>query len=119
MEEAERRSGGCHCGAVRYEATADLGQVVQCNCSHCAAKGFVLTFIPEDQFTVVQGEDRLTEYRFLKHKIRHLFCAACGVQAFARGQIPDGAAIVALNLRVMDGVDVTQLNPTPVDGRSF
>ena len=119
MAETEKRTGGCHCGAVRYEATADLAQVIQCNCSHCSAKGFLLTFISEDQFTLLQGEERLTEYLFNQHKIRHLFCASCGVQAFARGERPDGGRMVALNVRAMEGVDLAALDPTPVDGRSF
>ena len=119
MAEGEKRTGGCHCGAVRYEAAADLEKVMQCNCSHCSAKGFLLTFIPEDQFTLTQGEDRLSEYQFHKHQIRHLFCATCGVQAFARGRLRDGSPMVALNVRAMDGVDTAALQPIPVDGRSF
>ena len=119
MAEAQKRTGGCHCGAVRYEATTDMAKVMQCNCSHCSAKGFLLTFIPEAQFTLLQGEDRLTEYQFYKHRIRHLFCAACGVQPFARGSLSGGEPMVALNVLAMDGVDIASLEPIPVDGRSF
>ena len=118
MAEAEKRTGGCHCGAVRYEAESDLGMVIECNCSHWQAKGFILTFVPDAAFRVTAGEDQLSEYRFNKHVISHLFCKACGVQAFGRGQRPDGARMVALNLRCMDGVDLASLNPQPFDGRS-
>ena len=81
MPEASERQGGCHCGAVRYTVTTDLAQVIECNCSHCAKKGFLLTFVPQDRFTLASGEDSLTEYRFNTHKIAHLFCKVCGVQA--------------------------------------
>ena len=112
-------TGGCHCGKVRYEAEADLGMVIECNCSHCSAKGLILAFVPAEAFRITAGEDELNEYRFNKHVISHLFCRTCGVQAFGRGQRPDGAATVALNLRCMDGVDVASLQPKPFDGRSL
>ena len=25
-------TGGCQCGAVRYEVSADIGEVISCNC---------------------------------------------------------------------------------------
>ena len=28
-------AGGCRCGKVRYEAQADIGEVIMCNCSRC------------------------------------------------------------------------------------
>ena len=28
-------TGGCQCGKVRYEAQADIGEVITCNCSRC------------------------------------------------------------------------------------
>ena len=119
MAEAERRTGGCHCGAVRYEAEADLDMVIECNCSHCSAKGFLLAFLPREQFRLVSGEERLTEYRFNKEVIAHQFCSACGTQPFAYGQRPDGAKTVALNLRCMDGVELADLSPRPFDGRKL
>ncbi|WP_111734926.1 hypothetical protein [Roseovarius amoyensis] len=43
-----------------------------------------------------RGDDALTKYRFNDRRIRHLFCAACGVQSFARGTMPDSAEMVAI-----------------------
>jgi hypothetical protein len=65
------------------------------------------------------GGDDLTEYRFNKHMIRHLFCPNCGVEAFARGAGPDGVEMVALNVRSLDGIDLSTLTPQPFDGRSL
>jgi hypothetical protein len=111
--------GGCHCGAVRYRAQADLSGVIECNCSHCSKKGFLLAFTPEADFELLSGGDAQTEYKFNKGQIAHLFCTTCGVQSFARGTGPDGAAMAALNVRCLDGVDISALTITLVDGKSF
>lgn len=110
--------GGCHCGAVRYRADADLDSTLQCNCSHCQAKGFILTFTPADRFELLSGEDKLTEYRFNTQTIAHRFCSVCGTQAFARGAMPDGSATACINVRTVDGIDLDALTPHSHDGRS-
>ena len=112
-------TGSCHCGAVRFEARSALEQVMECNCSHCYRKGLMLAFIPVEDFTLLQGEEALSEHRFNRHNIQLLFCRTCGVQPFARGTAPDGAATVALNVRVLEDVEPWSLTPARVDGRSF
>ena len=119
MAEAKRYEGGCHCGTVRFEVSTDLAQVIECNCSHCSKKGFLLTFVPGDALAVTSGEDQLSEYRFNKHVISHLFCRACGVQSFGRGKGPGGVEMAAVNVRCLDGVDLATLTPIPYDGRSL
>lgn len=113
---AEQYEGGCHCGAVRFKCEADLSTVLECNCSHCSKKGFLLVFVPKTQFELTRGEDRVTEYRFNTHKIAHQFCSACGVQAHGYGKMPDGTETVAINARCIDGVDIGALNRVPYDG---
>jgi len=114
----EKRTGGCHCKNVRYEVEIDLSQaVIECNCSYCEAKGTLLAFVPASQFTLVSGEDNLTEYRFNTGKIQHLFCKTCGVQAFGRGEGKDGPT-VAINVRTIDAVDLGALTRMPFEGRN-
>lgn len=116
----ETYQGGCHCGAVRFDVELDLSQpVMECNCSHCAKKGFLLAFAPGEALKLLSGEDALTEYRFNKKQIAHLFCATCGVQAFGRGVRPDGVKTAAINVRCLDGVDLGALTVQQVDGKSF
>ncbi|HUJ77193.1 MAG TPA: GFA family protein [bacterium] len=117
MAEAKTYTGSCHCGKVRYEVTMELGQVTECNCSHCSRKGFLLQFVPAEQFKLLQGEQALTEYRFNRRVIQHLFCSTCGVQSFARGNRPDSTAVVAVNVRCLEGVDATALPRKQVDGK--
>lgn len=116
---AKPYSGGCQCGRVRYQVTVDLGKpVMSCNCSMCGRAGTLLTFVPKDQFTLLSGEDALTDYQFNKHVIHHVFCATCGIKSFARGKGAGGAEMVAINARCLDGVDLETLTVTKTDGRS-
>jgi hypothetical protein len=112
-------TGGCQCGAVRYEVAADIEEIISCNCSRCGRMGFLLAFAPTHDFKLLSGEDATTEYQFNKHVIHHLFCSTCGVQSYARGKRPDGADIVAINVRCLDGVDLESLEVKKVDGRKF
>lgn len=115
---ARSHEGTCHCGAVRFAASLDLSQTIACNCSICATKGLILAFTPASSFALEAGEDRLKEYRFNRHIIRHLFCTDCGVQPFCRADAPDGTPMVAINVRTLRGVDPGELSPAPFDGRS-
>lgn len=118
MAETKVWKGGCHCGAVAYEVESDLQQVITCNCSLCRMRGTVLSFVPATRFTLLQGEDRLTEYRFNKRVLQHLFCATCGIASFTRGQMPDGTPMTAINVRCLEGVDPDALSPVKFDGAS-
>jgi hypothetical protein len=113
-------AGGCQCGAVRYEVDLEIGEVVACNCSRCRRIGSLLAFAPAPSFRLIAGETATTEYKFNKNVIQHLFCATCGVESFARGKRPsDGADVVAINARCLDGVDIDTLAVRKVDGRNY
>ena len=119
MADTQTKTGHCHCGAVRFEADVDLTQTVDCNCSHCAMKGFVLTAVPGENLRVQSGEDKLTEYRFNTKKIAHLFCSVCGAQPFSRGVGQDGSKMAMVNVRCLDDVDLASLSPMHFDGKSY
>src|SRR3546814_13716404 len=88
---------------------------MSCNCSHCRRKGFLLTFVPIDQFRLTGGADRLTSYMFNKHNIDHQFCDACGCQSFSVGTGPDGSKMAAVNLRCVPEADLDALTIQKVD----
>ncbi len=119
MSEAKTYTGGCHCGAVRYEVETDLRQVIACNCSICGKKGSLLTFVPRDRFKLLSGEASLRDYQFNHKIIHHLFCTTCGIGSFARGVMPDGTEMAAINVRCLDDVEIDALTPTPFDGKSL
>ncbi|MDB5457950.1 MAG: aldehyde-activating protein, partial [Caulobacter sp.] len=58
-----KHAGGCQCGRVRYEVEVALDDTITCNCSRCGKLGSVLTFAPAEAFTLLSGEDALSEYR--------------------------------------------------------
>ena len=119
MTQTSTYTGSCHCGTVKFSIEASLQGAMQCNCSHCAKKGFLLTFVPADSFTLLQGADALTAYFFNKKAISHEFCSQYGVQAFASGNMPDGSPVRSINVRCLDNVNINELPVTHVDGRSL
>ncbi len=119
MADVKNYTGGCHCGQVRYDVTAELTTVTQCNCSICQKRGALWTFVPEESFALRAGSEDLADYQFGKKTIHHLFCRECGVGSFSRGAAPDGKAMIAVNVRCLDDVDIAALKQMPFDGRSL
>ncbi len=115
----KKHNGSCHCQTVTWEAEADIDEVMECNCSHCSRKGFLLKFIPASQFKLLSGEDNLTEYRFNKKHIAHRFCQTCGVQSFGRGKDQEGNETIALNVRCIPDLDIDTLKINKFDGKSY
>jgi hypothetical protein len=119
MAELNTHTGSCHCGKVRFEVKADLAGAVACNCSICSKAGYLLAFVPKDQFTLVSGQDGLTDYQFGKKNIHHLFCSTCGMHPYGHGIGPGGTEMFAVNVRCVDGADPEALKITRFDGKSL
>lgn len=98
-------TGRCQCGAVAFTADLSLDKPITCNCSRCRRLGSVLVFTPQANFTLLHGQDNLTEYLFNKQVIRHSFCKTCGIEGFAMAAAPDGTPMMAVNVNVLEGVD--------------
>ena len=114
----EHYTGGCHCGAVRFEAELDLSHPVACNCSRCQKLGSLLVFAPREKFSLLRGQENLTDYVFNTGRIHHFFCRTCGIESFALGTGPDGREMAAVNVNCLDGVDPRALTFTVHDGRA-
>ena len=116
-------TGGCHCGAVRYEADMDLSQgTLKCNCSICRKTRAWLVGIGADDFRLLKGQEALSDYQFGSKNIHHLFCKHCGVKSFGRAAAgPGGKPFVAVLLSTVDDISDADLAATPVifiDGRN-
>jgi hypothetical protein len=110
--------GSCHCGRIAFEVDGDLEQAMECNCSHCSRKGYLLWFVPREQLRLTTPESALATYAFNKHVITHHFCPTCGCAPLAFGKNASGAATAAVNIRCLEGVDPKAIKIVPVDGRS-
>lgn len=115
--------GGCHCGHVRFEATAPASLVVwDCTCSDCRMRRNLHFVVPSDKLKLIEeedgrgsgGADGLAEYRWGTGVARHLFCSRCGITPFYRPRSnPDGWAVTfqcldpgtvcSVEVRVFDG----------------
>ena len=119
MTDKKTYEGGCHCGKVRYRTTTDLAQVIDCNCSICSKKAGLLTFVAPDSFELISGEGAVTDYQFNRKNIHHLFCSTCGSASYGWGTGPDGNKLFAVNVRCLDGIDLSSLKVTHFDGKNI
>jgi hypothetical protein len=73
------RTGGCHCGAIRYEASGEPMHHALCHCSDCRKHagapmvGWIM--FKTEQVRVTKGV--LKTYESSEHS-RRLFCGDCG-----------------------------------------
>lgn len=111
--------GSCHCGRIAYHLDEEPTEAMQCNCSICRRKGYLLAFATPDKFTLETSRDDIAVYTFGNHVIRHQFCRSCGCAPFGEGTGPDGKAMVAINLRCAEDVDLSKITITPFDGASL
>jgi hypothetical protein len=98
-------TGSCHCQRVRFCIETDFPELTTCDCSICRRKNALMVKVHESKFTLLAGEDALTEYQFHTRTARHFFCASCGIYPFHRKRVtPD---FVGVNVYCLDGFDPT------------
>ena len=84
----DKRSGGCLCGAVKYEAVLAAPHLHACHCNICQKWGggpSLSLFCAGDW--AITGEENLTWYDSSDWAQRS-FCKKCGTHLF--GRVPDG-----------------------------
>ena len=113
--------GSCHCGGIAFSLdAAEIGEAIDCNCSMCRRRGGLLAFFPREALVLADPDAAMGTYTFNHHRIRHHFCPTCGVAPFSEGRDPrSGAAMAAVNLRCVDGLDLASLAIRKVDGASL
>jgi hypothetical protein len=105
-------TGGCACGAIRYETTAEPVVMFHCHCRDCqrASGGPFTSFVivPAEAFRFSQGSLRLHDSPSHRGGKTHRgFCADCGSPILAKTDAnPD---IVAIRTASLD--DASWFNP--------
>ena len=95
------KTGGCHCGAIRFEVLApDEIEAKDCNCSICRMTGFLHLIVESERFRLPAGADAIVTYSFNTGTAQHRFCSVCGIKSFYVPRFkPDGYSV---NVRCLD-----------------
>jgi hypothetical protein len=76
-------TGGCHCGAIRYEALGEALTHAPCHCTDCrrsaGAPMVAWTMYPQNAVKVTKGTPKI--YHSSENGSRH-FCPDCGTGIF-------------------------------------
>jgi hypothetical protein len=94
-------TGGCLCGAVRFQADPPLRDVVACHCTQCrkwSGHYWAATSVPRDRFRLTR-DDGLAWYR-ASPAARRGFCEVCGASLFWE---PDDEPRIAIAGGALDG----------------
>ena len=112
-----RATGGCLCGAVRYEVRGPLRDVVVCHCSRCRrSHGHVAAYAACSAADLVVEDLGALRWHDEGDRAR-AFCGACGGRLFWRASGRDTVSIAAGSLDEPTGLrTVAQIHTaTPGD----
>jgi len=110
-ETAPAKTGGCMCGAVRYETTGDSSRVLHCHCqscrSHTGAPMATLAVFRAGQVNF-NGDDRKI-YQSAP-EVNRAFCANCGTSLTWETVLGDEGTLCAIHISTFD--EPNALTPT-------
>jgi hypothetical protein len=96
-------TGGCGCGAVRFELTAPLASAIYCHCTRCQRRTGTAASASgraePGSFRVVDGEDRLRAWK-PEAGAEKWFCGDCGSALFSR--VPGDVPVIGVRLGAFD-----------------
>jgi hypothetical protein len=111
---SETRSGGCLCGAVRYEANWPPFATVVCHCLNCQKQAgsalSVVAALPRDGLTI-SGE--LTQYQdkgSSGQPVYRRFCGKCGSPVITDTPAAEAEGIIFIKAGTLD--EAADLKPT-------
>ena len=97
-------TGGCGCGAVRFEIDAPLVSAVYCHCTRCQHRTGSATAatgsVAPGSMRIVRGEEQLRGWK-PEGGWEKVFCRGCGSALFTRD--PDDGRIRGVRLGSFDG----------------
>ena len=113
-DDANVRTGQCHCGAVRFTVALNdgLASIRRCNCSYCRMRGAVVAMAEAGGIEILQGAEALTSYRFHTGSAQHFFCSRCGI--YTHHQRRSNTDLYAVNVACLDGVSPFDFSEVPI-----
>ncbi len=114
----QKHTGSCHCGAVKFEFEGPSEyKLTECNCSICSMTAYQHVFVPEEDFNILTGEDKLKTYTFGSGAAKHMFCEICGIKAFYRPRSHPKS--YSVNLRCIKPGTLTVSEIIKFDGQNW
>lgn len=91
-------TGGCYCGALRYEVEAEPIFKGLCHCRECqyisGGQANTAIAMPMEKFNFTKGEPKVYRRTDLENPITRLFCAECGTHILSKGAVAPGLVII-------------------------
>jgi hypothetical protein len=101
-----RKTGGCLCGAVRYEARGPLRAVVDCHCTMCRrTSGHFAAFTATRPEALVLIESEGLHWYQSSTSARRGFCGICGSSLFWEPASGERVSIAAGTLDLPTGLE--------------
>lgn len=93
-------TGGCYCGAVRYEAEGNAMMKAQCHCRECqyltgGGPNFFMA-MPTSGFKLTLGHTKAFTRSDLANPVTREFCPNCGTQILTRAPALKNAIILKI-----------------------
>jgi hypothetical protein len=99
------RTGGCLCGAVRYETTGELRGVVLCHCAMCRrTHGHFAAYTAARKSAFRLVESRGLKWYASSARARRGFCGECGASLFWDADDRDTISLAAGTLDAPTGL---------------
>ncbi|EJD43410.1 hypothetical protein AURDEDRAFT_185594 [Auricularia subglabra TFB-10046 SS5] len=110
--EPETRTGGCLCGAARFEyhgVPIEAVHVLSCDCNLCVVQGSLSYYTKLGTLKFTKGSWQTLRphtyfHPYYGHDIVYNFCPTCG--SFFGGEYDD---FIMINARLFDDIDVSKL----------
>ncbi|PGH27424.1 hypothetical protein AJ80_00902 [Polytolypa hystricis UAMH7299] len=126
IPEAEKvtYNGSCHCKAVSFtfKIAPSIYEQDVMECSICVRNGYLLVY-PNKGDIAFQGDSKkaLKTYQFNTCSVDHFFCGTCGTSIGIKpvGEHPVLKDRFALNIRVIEDIDLEKVKTKKADGKNL
>ena len=101
-----RHSGGCHCGALRWQFATDKPLAAftprACDCDYCTRHRAAWVSDPAGHLHIHASATKLQRYRQGSGQAEFLLCRDCGVLVAVVARTGDGRLLGAVNRNAFD-----------------